>query len=190
MDKETKDEPPKQPSSSAQIEEKGTEKGEGELSESTPREIKGERAPTVEQSGESEMPTASQSEPKETKKAESTPTSEDSKDTGDSGAKVEPSPAVAASTATTEASSKSGDGGGWGWGGWGRSLWSSVSTVTESAQALGQKVRVPVKLNWAHGHPLPFCVCCAHNSPHFSSGIFCYSKCRGCTGSAQSRGLG
>ena len=33
-----------------------------------------------------------------------------------------------------------GGGGGWGWGGWGKSLWSSVSTVTESAQALGQKV--------------------------------------------------
>lgn len=33
-----------------------------------------------------------------------------------------------------------GEGGGWGWGGWGRSLWSSVSTVTESAQVLGQKV--------------------------------------------------
>ena len=29
--------------------------------------------------------------------------------------------------------------GSWGWGGWG-GLWSSVSTVTESAQALGQKV--------------------------------------------------
>ena len=34
-----------------------------------------------------------------------------------------------------------GSGGGWGsWGGWGGSLWSSVSTVAESAQALGQKV--------------------------------------------------
>ena len=145
MSKETVDEPPKQPSSSgAQIEEKGAEKGEGELSELTPTGAKGERASAVEQSGESEIPTASQSEPKEeTKKAESTPTSQDSKGTGDSGTKVEPSPAVPASTVTTEASSKSGDGGeggGWGWGGWGRSLWSSVSTVTESAQALGQKV--------------------------------------------------
>ena len=33
-----------------------------------------------------------------------------------------------------------GGGGGWGWGGWGKSLWSSVSTVTGSAQVLGQKV--------------------------------------------------
>ena len=32
-------------------------------------------------------------------------------------------------------------GSGWGvWGGWGGSLWSSVSTVAESAQAIGQKV--------------------------------------------------
>ncbi len=31
-------------------------------------------------------------------------------------------------------------GGGWGWGGWSNSLWSSVSTVTESAHALGSKV--------------------------------------------------
>ena len=144
MSKETVGEPPKQPSSSGvQIEEKDAEKGEGELSESTPRETKGERASSLEQSGESEMPTASQSEPKEeTKKAESTPTSQDSKATGDSGTKVEPSPAVPASTVMPEASGKSGDGGGggWGWGGWGKSLWSSVSTVTESAQALGQKV--------------------------------------------------
>ena len=34
-----------------------------------------------------------------------------------------------------------GGGGGWGWGGW-SSIWSSMSTVTEStAQALGEKVR-------------------------------------------------
>ena len=33
-----------------------------------------------------------------------------------------------------------GGGGGWGGGGWGKSLWSSVSTVTGSAQVLGQKV--------------------------------------------------
>ena len=34
-----------------------------------------------------------------------------------------------------------GGGGGWGsWGGWGTSLWSSVSSVAESAQAIGQKV--------------------------------------------------
>ena len=146
MSKETVEEPPKQPSSGAQVEDKGTEKGEGGLSESTQGETKGERVSTVEQtvtSGGSDAPTASQSEPREeTKKPESTPTSEDSKETEDSGTKVvEPPPASTA--ATTEASSKSGDGGGggWGWGGWGRSLWSSVSTVTESAQALGQKVQ-------------------------------------------------
>lgn len=43
----------------------------------------------------------------------------------------------------TEGSSSTpeGSGGGWGgWGGWGGSLWSSVSTVAESAQAIGQKV--------------------------------------------------
>ncbi len=34
-----------------------------------------------------------------------------------------------------------GGGGGWGtWGGWGSSLWSSVSSVAESAQVIGQKV--------------------------------------------------
>ena len=32
----------------------------------------------------------------------------------------------------------------WGWGGWG-SFWSSVSTVTESAQALGHRVIVSVE---------------------------------------------
>lgn len=38
-------------------------------------------------------------------------------------------------------------GGGWGgWAGWGGSLWSSVSTVAESAQALGQKVRALFRL--------------------------------------------
>ena len=147
MSKETVNEPPKQPSSSAQVEEKETEKGEGELSESTPRGTEDERVPlAVEQSGKSEEkpPTTSQSEPKD--ETESTPTSGGGKGTGDSGTKVEPSPVAPASTAavtTTEASGKSGGGeggGGWGWGGWGKSLWSSVSTVTESAQALGQKV--------------------------------------------------
>ena len=49
------------------------------------------------------------------------------------------------STITTgeanETAKEGGGGGGWGsWGGWGTSLWSSVSTVAESAQALGQKV--------------------------------------------------
>ena len=144
---ETKDEPPKQPSSiDTQVEEKGTDKAERELSESTVRETEEQRASAVELSGDSEMTPASQNEPKEEpKKSETTPTSEESKDTRDSGAKVEPSPAVAPTApvaATT--SSESGDGGegggGWGWGGWGKSLWSSVSTVTESAQALGQKV--------------------------------------------------
>lgn len=98
----------------------------------------------MEQSGDSDREvTTSQSEPKDdSEKAESTLTSEESKNTGDSGAKVEPSPTAPAPIVKAEASSKSGDeaGGGWGWGGWGRSLWSSVSTVTESAQALGQKV--------------------------------------------------
>ena len=145
MSKETVDEPPKQPSSSAQVEEKAIEIGEGELSESTPRGTEGERTSSaVEQGGgesEEKPPTTSQSEPKE--ETESTPTSEGGKNTGNSGTKVEPSPASIAAVTTTEASGKSGNGeggGGWGWGGWGKSLWSSVSTVTESAQALGQKV--------------------------------------------------
>lgn len=42
--------------------------------------------------------------------------------------------------------------GGWGWGGWGKSLWSSVSTVTESAQALGQKVLCNHDVTSYNGH--------------------------------------
>ena len=41
-----------------------------------------------------------------------------------------------------ESGKETSGGGGWGgWGGWGGSLWSSVSTMAESAQAIGQKVR-------------------------------------------------
>ena len=55
---------------------------------------------------------------------------------GDVVAKAESSPPAK----TEEEGGGGGGGGGWGWGGWGRSLWSSVSTVTGSAQVLSQKV--------------------------------------------------
>ncbi len=63
-------------------------------------------------------------------------------------------------------------GGGWGWGGWGTSLWSSVSTVTESAQVLGSKVRIACRIV----HVLVLNVMCVGN--------LCYSKCRGGFGSS------
>ena len=59
-----------------------------------------------------------------------------------------------------------GGGGGWGWVGWGKSLWSSVSTVTESAQALSQKVRrfcLPHSLLYTCVHT-SFSVTCVHTS--------------------------
>ena len=73
-----------------------------------------------------------------------TPTPPDSKDT-DSKFVTRSSNVTnkesANSDGTGSSSGGGGGGGGWGmWGGWGGSLWSSVSTVAESAQAIGQKV--------------------------------------------------
>ena len=73
---------------------------------------------------------------------------EENKESVGSDGDAKPEPLPVATAAAAEQSNKAraseaedgGGGGGWGWGGWGKSLWSSVSTVTESAQALGQKV--------------------------------------------------
>ena len=64
--------------------------------------------------------------------------------------------------------------GGWGWGGWGKSLWSSVSTVTGSAQTLGQKVQYNklCKHN-PHDmvmHPCPMCDCTGDGCNHHRGG--------------------
>ena len=85
---------------------------------------------------------ALQKEPaKEAEQTEDTLQPEENKDKSDSEAKAEPLPAVTSAVAEqSNKPSEDGGGGGWGWGGWGTSLWSSVSTVTESAQALGPKV--------------------------------------------------
>ncbi len=67
-------------------------------------------------------------------------------------------------------------GGGWGWGGWGNSLWSSVSTVTESAQALGSKV---CALLWCPSVDFVYC-----------SGDLRDSQCGGRFGSSLSNRFG
>ena len=63
------------------------------------------------------------------------------------GERSEGGQATSAAERTTEdtPAESGGGGGGWGgWGGWG-GLWSSVSTVTESAQALGSKVSCVIR---------------------------------------------
>ena len=147
---ETKIEPPKPVGSETQREEdKEVEGGEEELSKAVEKEGEGEGEVEVADGGQkkeepersSDLKSEKPPEEKPSVEAESVPqSSEEDSGKSDDGAKPEPVAPAAAISAPTSKSGEQDGGGGWGWGGWGKSLWSSVSTVTESAQALGHKV--------------------------------------------------